>query len=371
MRLPTFMNTIRFRLTLWYSILLLLFGALFIIGLNLAMHQALDVARFTEPPSPWTVPEIVRMVADENLMLLRNFSIIGLGALLVLGAIGGYFFSGRMLRPVDNISSLAARISSRNLKERINYQGPDDEVKRLADTFDDMLRRLDEAFESQQQFVQDASHELKTPIATIQTNLEVLDMNENATIEDYKHNNEVVRRSLDRLNTLSQGLLLLSQGSRPEHGWVEVDVPLLIDEAVAEFQPAAASAGVNLEAGNSQQGLKIKGDAMGLKQVIGNLVDNAIKYNRPQGRVQVSARAQDSSAVIEVKDTGVGVADTEQQRIFDRFYRVDKSRSRASGGSGLGLAIVKKIVEEHGGNVSVQSILGEGTTFRVILPRHI
>jgi signal transduction histidine kinase len=209
---------------------------------------------------------------------------------------------------------------------------------------------------------------LKTPIATAQTNIEVLEMDQAATVEDYKHTTEVVKRSLDRLNSLSQGLLLLSQGNQHKNGWAEIDLTPLIDEVVTEAQPAATSAGVRLEAVGIPQSLKVKGDAVGIKQVIANLVDNAVKYNRHQGTVRVSARAEGSSAVIEVKDTGMGIAATEQQHIFDRFYRVDKSRSRSQGGSGLGLAIVKKIVEEHGGTVSVESSPGQGTTFRVSLP---
>ena len=305
---------------------------------------------------------------NRNFSDLRTYSLIGVGAILVVGAVGGYVISGMMLQPIDRVSSLAARISHTNLKERIDHQGPQDEVKRLADTFDDMLQRLDGAFESQKQFIQDASHELKTPIATAQTNIEVLEMDQTATMEDYKQTTEIVKRSLDRLNSLSQGLLLLSQGNQPKNGWAEIDLTSLIDEVVTEAQPAATSAGVSLEAGSSTEALKVKGDAIGIKQVITNLVDNAIKYNRPRGTIRVSARAQGSSAILEVEDTGIGIAATEQQHIFDRFYRVDKSRSH--GGSGLGLAIVKKIVEEHGGTVSMASNPGQGSIFRVSLPLH-
>ena len=371
MRIPAFLKTIRFRLTLWYSGILVVLMLVLLAGINLAMVGSRPSV--PEPPTgfPGGDPswrETFTQERDRNLTDLRNYSLIGIGAILVVGAIGGYVISGMMLKPIDRVSSLAARISHTNLKERINHQGPQDEVKRLADTFDDMLGRLDSAFQSQKRFLQDASHELKTPIATAQTNIEVLEMDENADLSDYKRTTEVVKRSLDRLDSLSQGLVVLSQGSQPLNGWVEIDMTSLINEVVAEVRPAATSAGVSLEAINITQGLRVKGDAIGVKQVITNLVDNAIKYNRPQGTVQVSARAEGSSAIIEVKDTGVGIAASEQQHIFDRFYRVDKSRSRTQGGSGLGLAIVKKIVEEHGGTVSVTSNPGEGSTFRVTLP---
>ena len=371
MRIPTFLKTIRFRLTLWYSGILVVLMLVLLAGINLAMVGSRPSV--PEPPAgfPGGDPswrETFTQERDRNLTDLRNYSLIGIGAILVVGAIGGYVISGMMLKPIDRVSSLAARISHANLKERINHEGPQDEVKRLADTFDDMLGRLDSAFQSQKRFLQDASHELKTPIATAQTNIEVLEMDKDADLSDYKRTTEVVKRSLDRLNSLSQGLLVLSQGSQPQNGRADIDLTSLINEVVTEAQPAAASDGLSLEAVGVAQGLKVKGDAIGIKQVLTNLVDNAIKYNLPEGRVQVSARAEGSSAIIEVKDTGVGIAATEQQHVFDRFYRVDKSRSRSQGGSGLGLAIVKKIIEEHGGTVSVTSSPGEGSTFRVALP---
>jgi signal transduction histidine kinase len=365
------LKTIRFRLTLWYSGILVVLMLVLLAGINLAMVGSRPSV--PEPPTgfPGGDPswrETFAQERDRSLTNLRNYSLIGVGAILIVGAVGGYVISGMMLKPIDRVSSLAARISHTNLRERINHEGPQDEVKRLADTFDDMLGRLDSAFQFQKQFIQDASHELKTPIATAQTNIEVLEMDQTATVEDYKHTTEIVKRSLDRLNFLSQGLLLLSQGSQPQNGWAGMDLTSLINEVVTEAQPAATSARVSLEAADVPRDLKVKGDAIGIKQVITNLVDNAIKYNRPQGTVLVSARTEGPSAVVEVKDTGIGIAATEQQHIFDRFYRVDKSRSRSQGGSGLGLAIVRKIVEEHGGTVSVESNPGEGSTFRVALP---
>lgn len=359
-----FFKTIRFRLTMWYSGILVILMLALLLSINLAMAGR-------EPPAPvddfpFNNPRMEER--ESSLADLRTYSYIGVGAILVLGAIAGYIISGIMLQPVDRVSSLATRISHTNLKERINRQGPEDEMKRLADTFDDMLERLDSAFESQKQFIQDASHELKTPIATAQTNIEVLEMDENPTVEDYKRTTQVVKRSLDRLDFLSQGLLLLSQGSQTQSARAEVNLTSLLHEVVTEAQPAAASAGLSLEAADVAPELKVKGDAIGIKQVVTNLVDNAIKYNRPEGSVRVSARTDGANAIIEVRDTGIGIPATEQQYVFDRFYRVDKSRSRSHGGSGLGLAIVKKIAEEHGGSVSVDSTPGKGSTFRVTLP---
>ncbi len=364
MRLPTFAKTIRFRLALWYAAFLLLFVILFVVGLNLTMERFAPAGRFIP------MPEIARQVQRANMELLRNYSLIGLGGLLVLGAGGGYFLSGRMLKPVDRVSSLAARISSTNLKERINYLGPEDEIKRLADTFDDMLERLESAFEAQKQFIQDASHELRTPIAIAQTNIEVTEMEEKVTVKDYKRLMEVLKLSLERMNRLSDNLLLLSAGSQDQSKWSIVDITSFLNEVAEEASTKASAAGISLELEPISEEMLIRGDTIYLKQAVINLVDNAIKYNRSGGSVKISTHTEDSRLVVQVEDSGIGISQADQQRIFDRFYCVDKSRSRTHGGSGLGLAIVKKIVEDHGGTISVESTLGEGSTFRMILPRH-
>jgi len=386
MRIPAFAKTIRFKLTLLYAAFLLLFGGLFVFGVNLAMDRALAedplapvtpeefFQNITTPMSPREALEIVRQEREkernDNLETLLNYSLIGLGGLIVFGGIGGYFLSRSMLKPVDRVSSLAARISSTNLKERINYQGPDDEMKRLADTFDDMLCRLESAFESQKQFIQDASHELRTPIAIAQTNIEVIEMDEKAAKRDYKRLMEVLKGSMERMSRLNEKLLLLSEIDQTQVKWAMVDVATLLEEVAAEASAEATAAGVSLKLEPASEEMFVRGDALLLRQAIVNLVDNAIKYNRPGGMVKISSQAEDSQVVVQVQDNGIGISQTDQQRIFDRFYRVDKSRSRAQGGSGLGLAIVKKIVEDHGGTISVESTLGEGSTFRMILPRH-
>lgn len=366
MKLPSFTKTIRFRLTLWYTALMLTIGIMFVVGLYLTMDQF-----WFSGPGSRIVNEIVRYLHKENMELLRNYSLIGLAALLFLGTIGGYLLSKKMLAPIDRVSSLATRISSTNLKERINYQGPDDEVKRLSDTFDDMVGRLENAFESQKQFIQDASHELRTPIAIAQTNIEVAEMEGETSARDYKRLMEILKMSLDRLNKLSDNLLLLSNGEASQMKTSVVDMGTILNETTMESRAKATAADINLELEPLTGQLVTVGDPLRLKQAIVNLIDNAIKYNKPGGTVRVSAWAEGSQIIMQVQDTGIGISQTDQQRIFDRFFRVDKSRSRAQGGSGLGLAIVKKIVEDHGGTISVGSTLGEGSTFRITLPRHI
>lgn len=364
MRLPSFTKTIRFKLTLWYMALFMLFYILMIVGINLAMQQFLAQGSTISQDGklPW------HEMRENETVQLRIYSLIAVGLVPFLGFAGGYLLAGKMLKPVSRLSSLAARISSSNLKERINYHGSEDEIKQLADTFDNMMSRLENAFESQKQFIQDASHELRTPIATAQTNIEVTEMAKKVTAGDYKRLMEVLKRSLGRMNQLSDQLLLLADASQGQANWQTVDLKSIITEVTAEVSARAVVAGISLELEPVLGEMMVKGDSLRLKQAIFNIVDNAIKYNRPGGIVKISTRTEKSQLTVQVQDNGIGISPADQLHIFDRFYRVDKSRARSQGGSGLGLAIVKKIVEDHGGTISVESILGQGSIFRLILP---
>lgn len=358
-------------MTIWYSAFLVLTLAALVIGLNLAMSQSFLRPQGQPRPLPGDTQSWQQAFEEErlrNIQNLRNFSLIGASAVLVLGVTGGYYISGKMLKPVDRVSAVAGHISHVNLKERLHYNGPNDELKRLADTFDTMLERLENSFESQKQFIQDASHELRTPIATAQTNIEVMEMHGNASPADYRHLMGVIKLSLERMTAVNDGLLLLSESASPRIRLQKVEIAPFIGEALDETQGKAQTANVALEKKEIAPELCVEGDPLRLKQAVINLLDNAIKYNKPGGSVTVGAKRHDGNVVIEVKDSGIGISPEDLKRVFDRFYRVEKSRSRAAGGSGLGLAIVKKITEDHGGRVEAESVIGAGSTFHLILP---
>jgi len=367
---PIFMKTIRFRLALIYSVFLVLMLAIINIGVYIAFTNSrvpiADMMPFYRDTMAWL--EVIQHERDVSINDLRNYSLIGAGAVMILGVVGGYFLSGFMLKPVDRVSVLASRISDNNLKERIKHNGPDDEIKRLSDTFDGMLGRLENTFELQKQFIQDASHELRTPLAIAQTNIEVLEMEESATVEDYKQLVSLLKMSLARINDVSNSLLLLSEGTVLPIHMVRVDLHTLMSEVYEEAKIKVQSAGLQFEWQPSGEYLYVRGDAVRLKQAVINLVDNATKYNRPNGMVRIKAWSESNNAVIEVSDSGIGISDADLPRIFDRFFCADKSRSREHGGSGLGLAIVKKIVEDHGGTVTTQSVDGHGSAFYIKLP---
>jgi signal transduction histidine kinase len=368
MNTPVYFKTIGFKLTIWYTAMFIILGIMLIVSINLAMRQARrDVPRLfmggNQQPA-----EVAVIVGDKYLDYLRFYSLISFCGVVILGGVGGYLLSKRTLKAVDNITTLATRISTTNLKERIGYQGPDDEMKRLADTFDNMLIRLENAFESQNQFIQDAAHELRTPIAIAKTNIDVLEMEKKPTSKDYKHLIEVLKLSIERMSKLSDKLLLLSKEDQKPPKSSIVNIAPLIDELVAEFSANAKNNEVVLQIEKMPNELLVRGDALHLKQAISNVIDNAIRYNRPGGKVNIATKVDDNQLVIQIKDTGIGISRAEQKLIFDRFYRVDKSRSRAQGGSGLGLAIVRKIIEDHGGSITVDSTPDAGSTFKIKLP---
>lgn len=389
--IPAFTRSIRFRLTVWYSSLLLVFGVAFVLALNIAVR--LDQPRVVsienilaeqyapEAPGPGgalTGPRrtitpglLVRDAEDqiysENLDRLRLWSLFSVVGLAVASGVGGYVLSGMMLRPVRDITEAAAEITASNLGKRINYEGPKDELWALSQTFDSMVDRLEHSFERQRQFVQDASHELRTPLAAIRTNIEVTEMDPDASVEEYQDLLATIKGQTDRLTRLSEDLLLLTREDhdRPEREPVELGT--IAREVIREMQPVAQSRNVSLNV-TSADGIEVVTNPDLLYRSVLNLVDNAIKYSGEGSAVTVRTRQESASALIEVADNGAGIPPENLGRIFDRFYRVDRGRSRREGGTGLGLAIVKELVESLGGTVNVSSDVGKGTAFTIALP---
>jgi signal transduction histidine kinase len=195
-------------------------------------------------------------------------------------------------------------------------------------------------------------------------------MNNKATKRDYQKLLDILKLSLERMNNINNNLLILSEGTPSKSGWSRVEMVSLITEMVNEAKTVASVANINIEWAPPASEIAIYGDDMHIKQALFNLIDNAIKYNHSGGSIRLSVRTEDKTAIIEVADTGIGITAEDLPRIFDRFFRVDKSRSRDRGGSGLGLAIVKKIIEAHDGTISADSAPGHGSTFRISLLRY-
>ena len=288
------------------------------------------------------------------------------GALLtVVAAMGGYALAARALRPIDQMTRTARRISAEDLSARLDLPATDDEVGRLAATFDEMLGRLDDSFQRERQFTANASHELRTPLAAMQAILEVVRA-QPRTPAEYEAAIDDLAEEADRLRTLVDRLLYLARNdARRSDVRQPVELAFLLADIVDSLEPLAEQKGVVLSLATPSK-LAMRGDGDSLVRLFVNLLDNAIKYTA-QGSVAVSATAEAAWVTVAVSDTGAGIAAEHLPHIFDRFYRVDAART--SRGSGLGLAIAHDIARAHGGDITVASQPGQGTTFTVALPR--
>jgi two-component system, OmpR family, sensor kinase len=295
-------------------------------------------------------------------MLLSGTAVFGVGLL------GGWWLSSSAIRPIAAMSETAATISADNLSRRIDLTGIDTELGELGATLNEMLDRLEASFRQQTQFTSDASHELRTPLAVILSHIE-LALSQPRSPEEYQETLTTCQRASQRVRVLVDDLLTLA---RADAGRLElrpspVDLLQTAQDAVVMLAPLAERQGVKLSTdGRAVQALV---DPTRLAQVVTNLVSNAILYNRREGQVTLTVAEDDGAAVLKVADTGIGIAAHDLPHLFDRFYRVDRARSRDSGGSGLGLAISQSIVAAHAGTLTATSELGVGTTFVVRLPK--
>jgi len=252
------------------------------------------------------------------------------------------------------------------LNKRVPLDGPPDQVKDLAEAFNHALERLEQAFEMQGRFVADASHEMRTPLATMRTNLEVIQQDPNATLPDYKEMSVTLIRTVDRLERLSNDLLLLARGELEVHK-APVNMGALLTEVVQNLMPFANENHVIVNMKVQEEAVVLADERL-LRLAFGNLIDNGIRYNRSGGSVDITAFDVDNELTVQIRDTGEGIPSDELTKIFDRFYRVEKSRTRNRGGAGLGLAICEHIIKLHGGYINVTSTLGEGSIFTIGLP---
>lgn len=315
--------------------------------------------------------------------LLR--SVIATTIIILLSSVCTYFLTKKTLTPLQKLTSEVSQIQAQNLSTQLAVPNSKDEIAQLTSSFNEMLTRLDNAFSTQKQFSANAAHELRTPLAVLQTNLEVFEKKQEPEMVEYRQLFTMIKEQTARLSQLVGTLLdmtNLKSVPRTDH----VSLEELVDEVFCDLDPVAEKAGISIHFDDSSSQdlytdvhtpdasalnnniLNITGSYVLLYRAVYNLVENAIKYNRPNGSVTVSVREQNGQAMILVKDTGIGISPENQKKIFDPFFRVDKSRSRAMGGAGLGLALVDSIAKEHGGTVKVLESSETGSTIALMLP---
>jgi heavy metal sensor kinase len=309
-------------------------------------------------------------VAELN-ELLESFFLIFLVLIpiaLAVSIFGGFALAHKSLQPVVEITTRARRITAENLDQTIPIRKVDDEIGRLTSTFNEMIRRLHDSFNQTRQFSADASHELRTPLTIMRGEIE-LALRSTKTPEEYRR---VLQSSLEeimRMSAIIDSLLLLAKADQGNYQaeFSEVNLRELVEELYEDSEALAERKKIRVTLRRAGQ-ITIVGDKVRLRQLFLNLVDNAIKYTPEGGSVTLSVEQQNGSAVFQVEDTGIGIPADEQDKIFDRFYRVDKARSREAGGSGLGLSIAKWIVDLHRGTIAVSSQMNKGSVFTVRLP---
>ena len=302
---------------------------------------------------------------QETKDLFRTRSIIATAIIILLSSVGTYFISRRALLPLRRLSNEVNKIEAQNLSESLEVPDTNDEISRLTGSFNKMLSRLDDAFTAQKQFSASAAHELRTPLAVMQTNLEVFARKKTPTIEEYQDIFEMIQNQTERLSHLSEVLLDMT-GIQSVERSDSISLAELTDEVCCDLASIADQKKVELI--QEEGDCTVTGSYLLLYRAVYNLVENAIKYNKDHGWVKVVLDADHQYFTFEVSDSGIGIPEESLAHICERFYRVDKSHSREIGGTGLGLAITKSAVLMHKGSLTVTSTEGQGSCFLVKIP---
>jgi len=384
-------TSIRLRLTLSYAGIFIVVGFLLVASANLLVRYELEhnaerlhgriATRFDIPQS--VLGQTIRdargntislgaflrgveeqAVAEALDVLLRQSAMM----LLLTGVVSlvlGWFIAGRMLRPVHEITTVARRLSASTLDERIDLQGPPDELKELADTFDDMLDRLAASFRAQREFVANASHELRTPLAIMRTEVDVTLSDPEASAEELRRMAETLRKATVRSEELIDSLLVLA-GSAEIGRREAVDLSRVAQCAVDLDRARAAERRLTFDLALAPA--PVSGDPTLLDRLATNLIDNAVRYAPDGDKIRVSTSASPDGVTLAVGNGGEPIAADEVPRLFERFYRRDTSRSRRTGGAGLGLAIVAAVAHAHGGAARAEAPAAGGLVVTVTLP---
>jgi heavy metal sensor kinase len=305
---------------------------------------------------------------DTILSHLLFLLLLGVPVVVLVAVGGGYVLVGRALGPMVQTVNSAERITLHNLDERLPLSHTGDELEDLSVALNRVIARLSEALEQNRRFLADASHELRTPLAALRGEMESV-VEQTRALPELSDRAGSALEEVDRLSKIVDALFAISRldAGEAQHAWERFDLASLAASTTEQMSLLAEDKGVSVSC-NAQGSVCVEGDRARIKQVVVNLLDNAIKYTPEAGAINLNVRARENRAVIEVADTGIGIPPAAVPHIFERFFRVDNARSREAGGAGLGLAIVKSICAAHGGQVEVESAEGRGSRFTVELP---
>ena len=375
------------RLALTYSALLFGITATILAAVYLALSRTIDAApldavtvkKFTRTSGGTVVyrpgeqfqaadlASVQRAVNFTALNTLRNYSIAALAIMFVLSLAIGWWVAGRALRPVEMITTTTRDITATDLSRRIGATGPRDELHTLASTIDSMLERLEAAFRAERRLVEDVSHELRNPVAVIQANVEAVLGNDASTTQERRDAAAVVTRATRRMSRLLEDLLATARTRSAAFGDREVDLAAVARDAAEQYRLLAGERGIRLDL-RLPSGPVVYADTESLDRALSNLLSNAVRLAPVGSVLTVGVGSRGGWAWAAVTDQGPGVADADQDRVFDRFHRGSNSEAVATRGSGLGLAIARQIVESYEGRLALFSQLGVGSSFVIWLP---
>jgi signal transduction histidine kinase len=377
-----FRPTLRSRMALLYGGLVLLVGVSLLFTSIVLLNRSIarlpffntvgdvtmtDAANHTQNLNP---SAIGRQASKSSVDYLLHTGLIYFGIIVVIGTTGGYLLAKQALRPIAKLTRTAKQLSTENLDQRIDLGGPDDELRELADTFDEMLGRLDSAFDSQRLFVANASHELRTPLSVIRTELEVTLADPDADVAELRRMGEVVASAAERAQRLVESLLTLATLQAVGQGELEVyepvDLARLVPGVLAAVEAEVKDKEITVE--DEVEAASTVGDPRLLERLIGNLVENAIRHNVPGGWLRVTTGENSERAWLQVANGGAVIPAADVDRLFEPFRRGGRVRT-ATRGAGLGLAIVRLIVEAHHGRLQAAAPPFGGLAIRIELPR--
>ncbi len=374
-----FRNNLRFRLAVFYSVVFFIFSGMIVFGFNVyinvysASRPSLEeqLGRPDRRPAPVEIfgesysddnhsfyeKQFGEIVTQENFERLENFqkvSIVMLFPLAIISFFLGYFVSGYFMRPLSKLALKIKKLKSDNLGIKLE-KNSDDEIGQLIESFNAMSVRLKESFDSQDEFVQNAAHELKTPLTIIQTNLDTALHRKNISVESYE---TAIKRSLvgmEKINLLTDSLLTLATPASDD--FKKINFVALVNEQIDALKKNIINKKIKMHVDLPKEKVFVNADQHSLGRAVYNIIENAIKYSTQDKNpmVKIIVHYKEDKAILKVKNNGSQIPETEKENIFKRFYRVDKSRNSSQGGYGLGLAIVKKIIDNHRGKIYVET----------------
>lgn len=379
-----FNKSINFKLTFWYTLVTFVSSLFVLFAVNFVYlrfvnrtledalpprirQQFLELERDSDGNLRFR--DLLKEIRDNDVRQVQKISLIVIIGNLIIATTGGYILAQQMLRPIKHINKNISEIEAKNLDKKLKVTGTGDEIEELITNFNNMTDRLYKSFNEQGEFVANAAHELKTPLAILQTNIETATLSGKLTKESKEYLGNALQ-TVEKANILLEDLLLLSSIQLQAKDFQDQNLSILLDEIVKEMRLIAKGKNIKLIFQKPRKSIEIQCHPLLLNRAISNIIENAIKYPPKNSTVEISLDQDRQYVHIGIKDQGPGIDPVQIEKIFQRFYRIDNSRSKKTGGSGLGLAIAKEIVELHKGKIEVQSSSENGCKFIISLPKY-